>query len=280
MQWAAAWADAVVCDALKRRLQTLSLHRRRIYSVFFIIFDTTNQCAMSKPYTPKISIKEWAESDRPREKLLERGRRALSDAELLAILIGSGSRDESAVELCRRILYDVGNDLNKLSQRTVTELCQYKGIGEAKAISVVAALELGRRRKEQEPDNPALLNSSRRVYEVLQHVYKDLRHEEFWVLYLNSGCKLISKHLIGQGGNDFTPVDIKTIVKIALESHAASVILTHNHPSGTRAASHADRRLTSKLAAAAKLFDIAIHDHVIFTDTGYFSFRDEGLLDE
>jgi len=235
---------------------------------------------MSKAYTPKISIKEWAESDRPREKLMEQGRRSLSDAELLAILIGSGSRDESAVELCRRILHDVGNDLNNLSKRTVAELCRYKGIGEAKAISVVAALELGRRRKELEPENPALLNSSKRVYELFQHVYKDLRHEEFWVLYLNAGCKLISKHLIGQGGNDFTPVDIKVIMKLALENHAASIILTHNHPSGTRAASHADRRLTARLVAAAKLFDVAVHDHVIFTDTGYFSFRDEGLLDE
>lgn len=234
---------------------------------------------MSKAYTPKISIKEWAESDRPREKLLEQGRRALSDAELLAILIGSGSRDESAVELCRRILHDVENDINRLSKSTVAELCKYKGIGQAKAISVVAALELGRRRKEQDTESPTLLNSSRRVYELMQHVYQDLPHEEFWVLYLNAGCKLINKQLIGRGGNDFTPVDIKLVLKLALESHAASIILTHNHPSGTRIASHADQRLTIKLLEAAKLFDISIHDHIIFTDSGYFSFRDEGLLD-
>lgn len=235
---------------------------------------------MSKAYTPKISIKEWAESDRPREKLLERGRRALTDAELLAILIGSGSTEESAVELCRRILHHVDHDLNKLSKCTVTDLCQFKGIGEAKAISVVAAMELGRRRKEQEPDNPTLLNSSKRVYDTFKHVYQDLGHEEFWVLYLNAGCKLISKHLIGRGGNDFTPVDVKMIVKLALDTQATSIILTHNHPSSTRVASHADRRLTSKLVSAAKLFDLTINDHVIFTDAGYFSFRDEGLLDE
>ena len=226
----------------------------------------------------RVSIKAWAESDRPREKLLERGRRALSDAELLAILIGSGSRDESAVELCRRILYDQKNDLNELARLSVAELCRYKGIGEAKAVSIVAALELGRRRKAQKETERPILNSSTRVYNYLEHLYRDLPHEEFWVLYLGGGCKLITKTLIGKGGNDFTPVDIKQVLRFALESRATSIVLTHNHPSGTLKPSTADLQLTRKLTEAATLLDLSVNDHVIFTDAGYYSFRDEGLL--
>lgn len=226
----------------------------------------------------RVTIKAWAEADRPREKLLEQGRRALADAELLAILIGSGSRDESAVELCRRILHDSGNNLNELSRLSVTELCRYKGIGEAKAISIVAALELGRRRKARKETERPILNSSKRVYEYMEHVYKDLPYEEFWVLFLAGGCKLIAKQLIGKGGNDFTPVDVKHILRLALEYRATSVILTHNHPSGTLKASTPDIQLTTKLTEAAKLFDFAINDHVIFTNAGYYSFRDSGLL--
>ena len=226
----------------------------------------------------RVSIKAWAESDRPREKLLERGRRALSDAELLAILIGSGSRDESAVELCRRILYDQKNDLNDLARLSVAELCRYKGIGEAKAVSIVAALELGRRRKAQKETERPILNSSTRVYNYLEHLYRDLPHEEFWVLYLGGGCKLITKTLIGKGGNDFTPVDIKQVLRFALESRATSIVLTHNHPSGTLKPSTADLQLTRKLTEAATLLDLSVNDHVIFTDAGYYSFRDEGLL--
>lgn len=226
----------------------------------------------------RVSIKAWAEADRPREKLLEQGRRALTDAELLAILIGSGSREESAVELCRRILYDHGNDLHKLSRLSVSKLCSYKGIGEAKAISIVAALELGRRRKAQKEEERPILNSSKRVHEYMEHVYKDLPYEEFWVLFLSGGCKLIAKQLIGKGGNDFTPVDVKHVLRLALEYRATSVILTHNHPSGTLKPSTMDVQLTSKMTEAAKLFDFAINDHVIFTNNGYCSFRDSGLL--
>src|SRR5690606_33396759 len=226
----------------------------------------------------RVSIKAWAEADRPREKLLERGRRALSDAELLAILIGSGSRDESAVELCRRILYDQGNDLNELSRLSVAELCRYKGVGEAKAISIVAALELGRRRKEQKEEERPVLNSSKRVYDHIAHLYYDLPYEEFWVLYLSGGCKLIAKQLIGKGGNDFTPVDIKQVLRLALEYRATSIVLTHNHPSGSLKPSTMDVQLTKKLADAANLFDLSINDHVIFTDAGYYSCRDNGLL--
>ncbi|MFC3199777.1 DNA repair protein RadC [Parapedobacter deserti] len=226
----------------------------------------------------KVTIKAWAEADRPREKLQEQGRRALTDAELLAILIGSGSRDESAVELCRRILHDAGNDLNELSRLSVPELCHYKGIGEAKAISIVAALELGRRRVDRKKEERPILNSSKRVHEYMDRVYKDLPYEEFWVLFLGGGCKLITKQLVGKGGNDFTPVDIKQVLRLALEYRASSVILTHNHPSGTLKPSTMDIQLTNKLAEAAKLFDFVINDHVIFADSGYCSFRDSGLL--
>lgn len=226
----------------------------------------------------RVAIKAWAEADRPREKLLEQGRRALTDAELLAILIGSGSREESAVELCRRILYDRGNNLNVLSRLSVSQLCQYKGIGEAKAITVIAALELGRRRKELREEKRPVLNNSKRVYEYMDQVYKDLSYEEFWVLFLAGGCKLIANVLIGKGGNDFTPVDIKEIFRLALEYRATSMILTHNHPSGTLKPSNMDIQLTNKLNDAAKLFDFSINDHIIFTNSGYYSFRDSGLL--
>src|SRR5690606_1464576 len=226
----------------------------------------------------RVTIKAWAESDRPREKLMERGRRALTDAELLAILIGSGSREESAVELCRRILHDRGNDLNELSLLSVAELCRYKGIGEAKAISIVAALELGRRRKEQKAEERPVLNSSRRVYDHLEHIYRDLPHEEFWVRYLGEGCRFITQQLIGKGGNDFTPVEIKQLLRLALAHRATGIVLTHNHPAGTLKPSSMDVQLTKKLTEAAMLLDLSINDHLIFTDTGYYSFRDNGLL--
>ena len=226
----------------------------------------------------KLVIREWAEADRPREKLLEQGRRALTDAELLAILIGSGSTDETAVELCRRILSDVRNNLNILSKKEVVDLCTYKGIGEAKAITIIAALELGRRRKEEHIMDVPVLNSSKRVYEYFRSQVQDLPHEEFWVLYLSTACKVLDKQLIGRGGNDFTPVDVRIILRHALQSKANSMILIHNHPSGTLSPSQADKVLTNKINEAAKLMDIKVNDHIIFTDNGYYSFRDEGLL--
>jgi len=225
-----------------------------------------------------ISIKAWAEADRPREKLLGQGRRALTDAELLAILIGSGSRKESAVELCRRILNDVGQDLNTLSRLAVADFCRYRGIGEAKAISIVAALELGRRRKEQKVADRPLLNNSKRVFEYVNHLFEDLNHEEFWVLLLNRQCRLIEKQQIGKGGNDFTPVDVKQVLRLALACHASSVILVHNHPSGSTNPSTQDIQVTNKLNDAATLLDLAVNDHLIVADRQYFSLRDEGLL--
>lgn len=226
----------------------------------------------------KLVIREWAESDRPREKLLDLGRRALTNAELLAIIIGSGSMDETAVSLCRRILNDVGNNLGNLAKKEVAELCNFKGIGEAKAISIIAALELGRRRKEEKQADVAIFNSSKKVFEYFGTHLQDLPHEEFWVLYLNTACKLLDEQLIGRGGNDFTPVDIRIIFRYALHCKASSMILVHNHPSGTLSASHADNILTSKIIEAGKIMDIRVNDHIIFTDNGYYSFRDEGIL--
>lgn len=227
----------------------------------------------------KLVIRDWAEADRPREKLLEQGRRVLSDAELLAILIGSGSREETAVELCKRILSRSQHNLDNLSKMDVVDLCEFKGIGQAKAITIIAALELGRRRKEADQIKKPLLNSSKRVYDYFKYQLQDLPHEEFWVLYLNTACKVLDKQLIGRGGNDFTPVDIRIILRYALNCSANSMILIHNHPSGTCQASQADKILTKKIIDASTLMDIRVNDHVIFTDNGYFSFRDEGLMD-
>lgn len=226
----------------------------------------------------KLIIREWSEADRPREKLLEQGRRALTDAELMAILIGSGSRKETAVELCRRILADAKNNLNNISKLEVQELCRYRGIGEAKAISIIAALELGRRRKEMEPETAFILNSSKKVYDYFRPYMQDLPHEEFWALYLNTACKILDKKLIGRGGNDSTPVDIRLILRYALQFQANSMILVHNHPSGTLRASEADKQVTRRIVTASEIMDIRVNDHIIFTDTSYVSFRDEGLL--
>ncbi len=228
--------------------------------------------------TNKLVIREWAEADRPREKLMEQGRRALTDAELLAILIGSGSREETAVELCRRILKDKSHDLNKISQMDIKDFSAYKGIGDAKAIAIVAALELGRRRNEKETVEKPVLNSSKRVYDYFKSRVMDLSHEEFWVIYLNTACKVLDSRLIGRGGNDFTPVDVRIILRHALNCKAHSMILIHNHPSGTRSPSQADKLLTIKIRDAAKVMDIRVNDHLIFIDNGYFSFRDEDLL--
>lgn len=226
----------------------------------------------------KIIIRDWAQSDRPREKLIEQGRRVVTDAELLAILVGSGSAEETAVELCRRVLASVNNDLLRLSKLTVQELCQFKGIGPAKAVTIIAALELGRRRQECVVTERPLINTSGLAYRFLRNQLQDLYHEEFWVLYLNAGCRAIEKRLIGRGGDDFTPVDIRVILRSALTCKANALILAHNHPSGTLNPSTADRRLTEKIYSAAKIMDISVHDHIIITDSDYYSFRDQGLL--
>jgi DNA repair protein RadC len=233
---------------------------------------------MDLPYESKISIKAWAEQDRPREKLLANGRRLLSDAELIAILIGSGNRNESAVELSKRILNHYDQNLNALGKLSVQELCKFKGIGEAKAISIIAALELGRRRKEEENPVASKISSSKDIYQFLASYFSDLPHEEFWILLLNRANKIITRILISKGGQAGTVADPKIIFKAALEHHAAFVVLAHNHPSGNLKPSGADIQLTKKIAEAALLLDMVVLDHLIFADSGYFSFADEGLL--
>lgn len=229
-------------------------------------------------YETKISIKAWAEEDRPREKLNAQGRRALSDAELIAILIGSGSRNESAVELSKRILHHYENDLQKLGKVSVSELSKFKGIGEAKAISIIAALELGRRRGDTEIKAPEIVNGSRSVYNVLKRHLVDLNHEEFWILLLSRNCKIIAKELISKGGLSGTVADPKIIFGIALQHQASSIILAHNHPSGNLKPSQQDIDLTKKIHAAGRILDIGVLDHLIITDGGFFSFADEELL--
>lgn len=225
------------------------------------------------------AIRHWDEADRPREKLLHQGRRAVSDVELIAILLGSGSKLDSAVDLARKIMADMENDLHILARADVGELCKYHGLGAAKAVRIIAAMELGRRRAVLKPSDKPILNSSTKVYNYLRTMYQDLDHEEAWALFLNSGNRLVRTELIGKGGVDYTPVDIKIILRKAIEYKACNVILSHNHPSGTLKPSKADIYLTDRLIAAGKLFDIEVHDHIIFTDSGYMSFRDEGMME-
>lgn len=233
---------------------------------------------MELPYKPHIAINQWAEEDRPREKLLLQGRRALSDAELLSILIGSGSRNESAVELSRRILNENGNDLNQLATLLVEDLYSYKGIGEAKAITIIAALELGRRRSETAEVSKKQIGSSKDVFDVLKLQYMDLNHEEFWILLLNQANRVQSKQLISRGGRAGTVVDAKLVFESALRHKATAIILSHNHPSGNLKPSEQDRSLTKKLFEGGKLLDIRVLDHLIFSNNSYYSFSDEGLL--
>ena len=229
-------------------------------------------------YDQKLGIKAWAEADRPREKLLLQGRRQLTDAELIAILIGSGSRTETAVDLSKRILGFYQNDLAKIAKLSVKELSKFKGIGEAKAISIVAALELGRRRKEVENDIPQKISSSKDAYLMLKSEFEDLPHEEFWVLLLNRANFVIGKHFISKGGQAGTVVDPKVIFKIALEHNAAYIVLAHNHPSGNLRPSAADISITKKLKESGLLLELPIFDHLIITDQSYLSLADEALM--
>lgn len=231
-----------------------------------------------EPNKHSVPITEWAESDRPREKLLEKGRGVLSDAELIGILIGSGSKNETAVELARRILSSVGNDLNALGKLNVAELCKFNGIGEAKAISIIAALELGRRRKIVEAPQRIKISNSKSVFDAVGPQISDLLHEEFWVLYLDRSNHIIRKSNISKGGVSGTVVDARIIFKQAIENLASAIVLCHNHPSGNLKPSEEDIRITKKLKEAGKLVDIAIIDHIIIAGNNFFSFADEGLL--
>jgi DNA repair protein RadC len=227
-------------------------------------------------YTEVLTIKSWAEEDRPREKLLGKGRQVLSEAELIAILIGSGSRNESAVELSRRILSSVNNNLNDLGKLSVKELMKFKGIGEAKAISIIAAVELGRRRKETEQIKRDKIVTSRDVFDIMRPSMLDLPHEEFWLLILNRANDVIKKEMISRGGVSGTVVDIKIIFKTAVEHYGSSIIICHNHPSGNLKPSEADLKITKNIKEAGKIMEIPLLDHVIITDGGYYSFTDEG----
>ncbi len=225
-----------------------------------------------------IKISSLAEEDRPREKLLLKGRASLSDAELIAILIGSGTRFLSAVDLAKHILSSVENDLGALAKMSVKDLQQFKGIGEAKAISIVSALELGRRRKSAEPVKRPKIISSSDVYSLMKSELMDETVEIFYIILLNRSNYLIKKLRISQGGTHATIADPKLIFKYALENMASSIILVHNHPSGSLKPSDADRKLTNKLVEVGKNLEVSVIDHVIFTDVGYFSFADEALI--
>ncbi|MFT7420621.1 MAG: DNA repair protein RadC [Arcticibacterium sp.] len=231
------------------------------------------------PYETKPSIPHWAEEDRPREKLLMKGRTALTDSEIIAILIGSGSRGKSAVELARDILAFYQNDLNKLARASIKELMNFKGIGEAKAISICSALELGRRRKDKEEAKAIFIDGPLSVYQYFKPVLLDLPHEEFWVLLLGRSNKVLKAEKVGQGGVTAVLADPKIIFKTAIENLASSIILVHNHPSGKLVPSSADVSLTHKLVEAGKLLDITVADHVIFSNTDFYSFSNEDNME-
>lgn len=225
-----------------------------------------------------VTIKDWSENDRPREKLLAQGSQALSNAELLAILIGSGTRNMSAVELCRQIYNHAGNSLDKLGKMNLKELMKFKGIGEAKAITIAAAMELGKRRAVELPAQIIKISSSKDAFQVLQPIIGDLPHEEFWTLLLDNSNKVIAKHQVSKGGFTATMVDIRVVFKRAIEEGSVAMILAHNHPSGKLLPSHDDKALTTKLKKAGETLDIKILDHLIITATGFYSFADSELF--
>lgn len=222
-------------------------------------------------------IHKWAEDDRPREKLNTKGPQSLSDAELVAILIGSGNSKQSAVELAQHILHDSNNSLNELGKRSVRSLMQFKGIGEAKAITIAAAMELGRRRKQLAVQLKHIV-SAETIFDLFQPHFQDLHHEEFWVVLLNRANRMLSRHRISTGGIHGTVADVRLIFKLALEEHATSIILVHNHPSGRLTPSDADIELTTKASASGAMLDIPLMDHLIIGATGFYSFADEGKL--
>lgn len=225
-----------------------------------------------------LSIKSWAEEDRPREKLLHKGKIALSDAELVAIILGSGSRNESAVGLAKRILSNTSNSIHKLAKMSVQDLCSFDGVGPAKAIAVIAALELGRRRADQNREVLTKITCSKDVFELMWPLMGDLPHEEFWVLYLNNSNKILHKQQLSKGGITGTMVDVRLVFNKGLALFATAVILCHNHPSGKLVPSMSDKQLTQKLKKAGDTLDIAVLDHLIITENAYFSFADESIL--
>lgn len=233
---------------------------------------------MKKDNVEFLNIKQWAAEDRPREKLVLKGKATLSDAELIAILLGTGTASMSAVDVAKNILQAVDNDLNELARLTVKDLTKIKGVGEAKAIAIVSALELGRRRKEVTTEEKPKITGSKDIYDLLKADLLDIQHEAFWIVLLNRANRVIKKHQISQGGVAGTVADPKLIFKIALEELASGIVLAHNHPSGNLNASQADIDLTKKLKESGKLLEIQVLDHLIIAGKKYLSFADEGLM--
>ncbi|MCK9423010.1 MAG: DNA repair protein RadC [Bacteroidales bacterium] len=229
-------------------------------------------------YSNKTVIRNWAEEDRPREKLLLKGRHNLSDAELLAILIGSGTKNESALDVAKSILHKANDNLAELARMGFNELIQVKGIGKARAVTISAALELGRRKDESIVMEKEKIFKSLDAYTIFRSTMSDHPYEEFWIILLNKGNKVIRKCCISEGGISGTVVDPKKVFKIALDHHASSIILGHNHPSGTTKPSEADNNITKKLYAAGKMLDVDVLDHLIIGDNGFYSYADEGAL--
>lgn len=226
----------------------------------------------------KLNINQWAEEDRPREKMMQKGAEALSDAELLAILIGSGNTEESAVSLMQRVLAAAGNNLHRLGKWQVEDFSRFKGMGPAKSITVMAALELGKRRTLQERPERITIRSSKDIYDLFYPLLCDLPTEEFWVLLLNQAGRTIDKVRISRGGLDQTTADVRTILREALLQRATQLALVHNHPSGNTQPSADDIRLTQSVQRAAQVMHIRVIDHVIVTDGAWYSFNDEGRL--
>ncbi len=224
------------------------------------------------------SIRHWSYDDRPREKLAQKGRSVLSDAELLAILIGSGNKNESAVQLSQRILAAVDHNLNDLGKLSINQLKKFKGIGDAKAITIAAALEVGRRRTGEDQEKIEKIGTSNDAYMLLYPLIGELEHEEFWVVYLNNSNKVIHKSQLSKGGITGTLVDVRLVMKQALELGAVGIVLAHNHPSGTVRPSASDKQITLKLKNAAEALDLKILDHLILAQHKYLSFADKGIL--
>lgn len=233
---------------------------------------------MSEKNKREKGIKSWAEEDRPREKLMLKGKAALSDAELIAILIGSGTTSLSAVDVAKALLKAANNNLNELARFGLKDLMKLPGIGEARAVTIMSALELGRRRKGADIIKKMQITSSQDAYQCIMPELLDLSHEEFWLILLNRANMVLKKESISKGGISGTVADPKLIFKAALDNKASSIILVHNHPSGNLKPSEADKKLTKKVFEGGKMLDLPILDHLIFTDNGYFSFADEGLL--
>ncbi|WP_245917662.1 RadC family protein [Aureitalea marina] len=229
-------------------------------------------------YRFSIPLRGWKDEDRPREKFLLKGAAALSDAELLAVLIGSGTRDRSAVTIGRQLLNKAENQLNSLARFSLEDLCNFKGIGQVKAVKIAAALELGRRRQQEPARQRTSIQSSKHVFELLHAVLGDLPHEEFWCIYLNNANRVMCYDQLSKGGITGTMVDIRLVYRQAIRISAVAIILAHNHPSGTLKPSESDIRLTRKLVEAGKHLDVQVLDHLIITEKAYFSFADEQLL--